>query len=339
MDKHEQLKTNYSLQVLRVIACLGVLGVHLAQNVSFPEPIGRFLSFGSQGPYFFFIISGYFMMTSRDLARNDWKQYLKKRAIRIIPLYYSVLGLYFATYLVGESFGIQGLQIESKAGLWTWNWLRYFCGVNLILPANEQIWENMGAMWSVSCFVIFYLMAPGLYKFASDWKRATLLFCIFMGISVGWESVTHLPGLWVSTLPYFMTGILIYRCKERHNLQSNLIFVCTTLLVGMLIYDVPIRFKAWCAFIVLIASADYLNSSKKQMRIISLLDKRSYSIYLMHPLAILWTKAYGIESKGIGNLENAVMILLLTVILVEVYQLIEKLFKKVFHKKRVEEST
>lgn len=65
----------YGIQILRVLACLGVIGVHLSLYVTLPIMIAKIWQFGSQGPYFFFILSGYLMMSSRDLEKGDWKKY------------------------------------------------------------------------------------------------------------------------------------------------------------------------------------------------------------------------------------------------------------------------
>ena len=55
------------LQILRVLACVGVFLCHLGSQMEVDGTIEKFMDFGARGVYLFFILSGFFGFQSREL--------------------------------------------------------------------------------------------------------------------------------------------------------------------------------------------------------------------------------------------------------------------------------
>lgn len=81
-----------SIQYLRAIAALYVVLLHTSDKL---ELQNSFTNIGVSGVDLFFIISG-FIITYIEVNNNtsDWKEFILKRFIRIIPLYW-ILTIFF----------------------------------------------------------------------------------------------------------------------------------------------------------------------------------------------------------------------------------------------------
>ena len=87
----EQRKHNSNLDLVRLMAVVLVFVVHLGQR--FPW-FGEWSAVGAKGVLLFFVLSGYLISQSID-SSSSWKEYMKKRLVRIIPTYYMVLILIY----------------------------------------------------------------------------------------------------------------------------------------------------------------------------------------------------------------------------------------------------
>ena len=64
---------DYSLDILRVLSCIMVFGVHLGQHIVIPGALGDFFSKGSTGVGFFFILSGYLACMSMTRIKSKYE--------------------------------------------------------------------------------------------------------------------------------------------------------------------------------------------------------------------------------------------------------------------------
>ncbi len=329
-------QNNEVLRILRVLACVGVVATHIGQVINVPEIIKPMCTFGAQGPYLFFVISGFLMMKSKELKEGNIKAYYQKRLLRIMPAYYFSLICHFILYSVGERKTIEAWTLPEK--VMNWKWLRYLFCVNIILPTNEECWSNMGSVWSVSCFLFFYLLAPFFYRFINNRKRALLALVIFMGISALWKSDAFLPDLLASTIPYFLSGILVYIViyedqrepgdKSKKKLEDLLIIILVLLVI--FIYKLPDRFFYWIIFMICVAISEEIknvNIYGWAKSFLEYLDKRSYGIYLMHPLVLLVIKGSVEISGWDGGSTTSGNIILLLVVIVGVLLLTESEYR------------
>ena len=94
---HSIQGTFYSIQALRGIAAMLVVFFHSTQffNAYFQAtPFGNFFSFGFCGVHIFFVLSGFIIFTIHFLDINKPQKifiYLKKRAVRLYPIYWITL--------------------------------------------------------------------------------------------------------------------------------------------------------------------------------------------------------------------------------------------------------
>lgn len=166
---------NLALEELRVLAALMVLGVHAGQKAG----LGGITAVGAQGVTLFFILSGY--LTAASLERHpDPRTYYKRRAARILPLYWLVLALRYlydaVRYLASGMTAAQVFTGPCGPG-----YLRYVFFLQLWLPSDDwMLWNNRNVLWTMSSFAFFYLIAPLLARLCRRFwgAMACLLVCL-----------------------------------------------------------------------------------------------------------------------------------------------------------------
>lgn len=95
---------NYLLDGYRIVAILMVLSVHIRGYLEgTPAIVKRILGLGAYGVALYFILSGYFSYSS-VIKEAKMINYAKKKAIRILPMYYVSLLLTFivGVFITGE---------------------------------------------------------------------------------------------------------------------------------------------------------------------------------------------------------------------------------------------
>lgn len=156
------LKRYDNIQILRVLACLGVFVTHLAQRMGITGFWGRAANFGASGVYLFFLISAFLACGSAGCrpgaGRKGVISYYIRRAFRILPLYYAVILYNFLLHTL-----LLHNTTPDPAGL---GWLRYLFMTNAFFPAPDNFWGNLSGTWTISLFVCFYLTAPLLVRAA-----------------------------------------------------------------------------------------------------------------------------------------------------------------------------
>src|SRR3954452_3443850 len=168
------------IESLRALAALGVLVGHAYgwshgwQNV-YATFHGRVLMSGGFGVFLFFALSGYllFLPFARaafgPTARIDLRRYAINRAVRILPLYYVVIG----TYLV--------VHDEGVGGQW-WRFLLFLEGFGAHTVAKVD-----PPAWSLVVEVQFYVLLPLFAWLVARVARRSLpraaLFVVGIGIA------------------------------------------------------------------------------------------------------------------------------------------------------------
>ena len=136
-----------SLDLLRLLAAVMVLAVHTGQAAG----LDSWTRTGAYGVELFFILSGYLSECSLERDGNPLRYY-RRRAVRILPAYWLLLALRWAAD------ALRGIPCGAR-------YLRYFVFLQMFLPSEEyQLWNNRGALWTMSAFALFYLLAPWLHR-------------------------------------------------------------------------------------------------------------------------------------------------------------------------------
>lgn len=148
MQKRQKIS---SLQIYRGLAALMVVFYHLTAfgherlNLSF---LGDAFKFGHVGVDFFFVLSGFiiFYVNSMDVGKPaQIRPYLKRRFVRVYPIYWIVTSAKVLLLLVFPAFA-KAYEMNSAVILKSY----------LLIPqANLPI---IGAAWTLSYEIMFYLL-------------------------------------------------------------------------------------------------------------------------------------------------------------------------------------
>jgi len=281
----------------------------------------------------FFLLSGY-LITGRLYyhARGDGKNYFRnfytRRVLRIFPLYYGclfiffiVLPLYYGNYAVHFS-GLYGDQ------LWYWfyleNWQLAFHGIK----GNLTLFH----FWSLSVEEQFYLCWPLIFLCSGErGRRIAAMLGIIVAIFFRCLAVTSAMA-YFSTLTAFeplLMGALICMFKKEGRLELVKAYVpwvaglCLILLVGLLINNPdagisnrPLLLYGYTAIDVVLAYLLYGSLLKSRRgewlrKVFSSgwlvwLGKYSYGLYVFHWLILQTFVQKGqmvLLQKGMGGLE------------------------------------
>ncbi len=139
--------TILSIQVLRFVAALSVVvfHAHIALMLSFPghvpDQVDHAFRVGASGVHIFFVISGFVMVYTSYRSALTPGSFLKRRLIRIYPIYWLVA----ATYLVIHQFLGTPYSLS----------LQQLVGAALLLPGTSSL--VIGPGWTLAFEMYFYL--------------------------------------------------------------------------------------------------------------------------------------------------------------------------------------
>ena len=161
------------IEFLRSFSALGVVWVHswaLYQNPSLSLgkiDVFKIVSFVGNGVDFFFVISGFLMylaLQRKEFSMVTYANFIKKRFLRIAPLYYISILVYFLVFkfLQNQDISFKDVVIDA-------------------LFLNNHFKVNIAyTFWSLAVEWLFYLIIPFLFIFKSRKKQiyTFLLICL-----------------------------------------------------------------------------------------------------------------------------------------------------------------
>lgn len=282
----QSVNRNTNLDIIRILAAFMVLAVHVGYE--FPW-ITQYTWTGYYGVTLFFSMSGYLSMVS--LEHNGIASYYRKRILRIVPLYWSVLTIIFIlNWCVGGG-------INSPDFLGSPRYFRYFFFLNMFIPSDDfGRWNNLAGFWTMSAFAFFYLIAPLIYRLVRKYYVALVLLIIILFLRnpfTAWMekilnsgdhsySSTFEFSQWMplSVFYCFFLGVTVYyACKEKH------MFSFAMLCIMAMVYN-EFKWFAWdIVMALLVMAAAVFPSLIRQGRlqnIIKLVSSFSFALYLSH---------------------------------------------------------
>ena len=146
---------------LRAIAILSVVAWHYigaSSDAGSGSLLWRVTIFGRSGVDLFFVLSGYLitsiLLRNRD-ASNYFSTFYARRAFRILPIYYVVVGI----FVLGKSFNLSRALFEGAVPAWT-----YIVGLQNFWMTFEKTYGAfwLGGTWSLAIEEQFYLLFPML---------------------------------------------------------------------------------------------------------------------------------------------------------------------------------
>ena len=175
----QRASTIHSIQVMRAVAAMLVVLFHAQQafhRAGSPTLIrdeAYLFSFGAVGVHIFFVISGFIMVHTTRLAGGiDAKAFLRRRLLRIYPIYWICAGLYLAVHLaIGQPYDLSIGQAVNAL---------------LLIPADAS--RIIGPAWTLSFEMYFYIsfaifmllgLNRGLLALTGFYLGAIILFHVF----------------------------------------------------------------------------------------------------------------------------------------------------------------
>jgi exopolysaccharide production protein ExoZ len=253
-----KLARNKSIDTLRGVAVLMVIIAHL--NYLMSSEI-KSLYYGRFGVQIFFILTGYIFLQRDSL--NNYLLFLKKRAVRLFPLYWMFLIIFLILNLdikgvIYESLLLNSLNFTKPYGL---------------VPGG----------WTISIEWIFSIILPLIYRFEK--KAVYGLVILFFLNSLftrdlgeyhnDWFYMNPFNQLWVFVLPVIIG-----------NMRLLATFIFTLLVFSILNPNGQYLYLFAGGILILGVLCNFFINGGYYVSIISTIGQHSYGIYLMHFLIL-----------------------------------------------------
>lgn len=279
-----------SFDLLRIYACLCVVAVHTSILFPIPGKIGEIMGNGSSGVSVFMALSGFLIFQSLE-KKEKLSFWYAKRLARIVPIYYFVLIADLAIY---------GYFLQDKAEVYGYGCWIDFLFINKVVPADSSFWINVGAVWSISCFVIFYFMAPLLKKCINSFHKSLIFMIVMYAVAKLLPKITP----WCSfaeSIYIFAAGIFVYYAikenKQRQALILGLSIIVLLILAdsrGGILYTIAVA-------LLMLASYDLTIKNETVCKVIAYVSSLTFCIYLAHGavMQVIQTMQTGSFSKDV----------------------------------------
>ena len=296
-----------SIQFLRGFAALAVVVHHTGGYVKrYFEPTLLFedkFSIGFAGVDLFFVISGFIIhFTSKNYLNNHskLKEYLKKRFIRVYPIYWIITTILFiSSWLIVEILDKNIFSIGYP------NTLIAYIQTYLLLPLHFAI---NPVTWTLSYELFFYLC----FAILIISKRLWIIPALILAVSF-YNIFINIPEIVEVKLNYFnfifsgynfefMFGFLIYPLYEKiklSNIISVILLIISISIIALFGYDIGDydSYKRVLTFglpsgLILLSLLNLENNNAISFPKITLtLGDASYALYLIHfPMMLLMNK-------------------------------------------------
>ena len=317
----ERLK---GLNAIRAFCALFILWGHIAQRdfcqweiVSLPLP--------ECCAYVFFVISGFLAGFRIDKTGRAFSYY-KKKACRILPLYYSYL---IVSILVCIAIGRSDQVLDSR--LWYYLFLLPqipFCSTEGLLPLVH--------LWFIGTIVLFYVLFPffaklkeksrviGAAVIAVAWLLLKLALRAFVGTD---SSLYHFVG--VTALDVLFAGVWAGLLLKRGNtlmdkvkgmtwlsIAAWLLLLCSGLYAKFVPAPVRVEYIAMLALIMVITQQADSVFPNLENKFLDWLGAVSYEVYVTQIIVIILL-SLGYSKLGI-ELPAAVIYLVCTAVVIGV---------------------
>ena len=297
---------------------LGIVAVHTIQRFSLSShSLSNTATAGMYCVQLFFAISAYLTFVSLDKNKMPWtfKGYLKymgHKLVRLVPvLYIAVLWHILMSYPI-----IHGIVIENNSHVWK-NTLYAVTFLNGFSYQYINPWLN----WYIGDLVIFWVLAPFLFRWISTVKKSVWFFVLSM--VVAWLSNLVLEGFGVDTswyfyfwfphqLPVLVIGMMFYQFQKSSFVTSKMsvltlaFVVSTCMLLSFFLFSTsPMELHVRYGLFLFVFAYLLFNYSGKWFNWLKLLGDNSYGIYLFHGclLAVFdyAVNKYDISKESIPN--------------------------------------
>jgi peptidoglycan/LPS O-acetylase OafA/YrhL len=303
------------LDGLRGLAILAVMLCHFHDPVEQAAPFGflsTLISHGGAGVDLFFVLSGYLItsiLVSTKGAQNYFRAFYARRALRIFPLYFLVVPLFFFLIVPVLQHHGKDLWITRHEQIWYWlflsNWrnaLGYNDGAQLAHFWSLAIEEQFYLLWSLVIWITARQYTRMVTISVTLATIAIHLYAVFFGISrrfLYFSTLTRMDAL--------ALGALLAVSTPFRDIMGKLAYpILVFAVVGIFIpfhwtLDLMLSDIGSCALVALCLTRSIPTLRAPWLRS---LGKYSYALYVIHYLF------HGIAPPLVGHFRPAVFALL-----------------------------
>lgn len=328
-------KTSKSIDSLKGLAMLGILLVH--SRISFSgryEILNCVINNGARGVQLMFVLNGYLIFKSLEHAferGRTLKEWYKRKALRILPLYWIFTVLHLLIFGRGERFYLGPLKEVS--------WVNIICNVLCVHGFFPYYINSINVNWFVADLILWYLIAPFLYKHLNSLKKiitgmlliVPLDYCLLM-ILQRFPLISN-EAIWndyisilcfLPELPVILLGCVIY-WMERENKTAIMdiqmsralfVFAFVTILFLIMGNNKFYLFSNIFSF-ALVFALIFITQLTNPIglfcnTVLKIIGKHSYGIYLSHLFIIsaVW-KVMGNATEPLGNRKSVLIYLII----------------------------
>lgn len=278
-----------NLDIIRAVAAIMIVLVHL-----------ELFGWGGHGVELFLLLTGYTAFLSIDRHKDiSPLSYYRRRLARILPSYYGVVLIYFFIYLavLGERYPAKQVVVSL---------IKYFTLTTTFFPRDLIFWFYLGTTGTIVTIMLFYIIAPFLYKLINNFKRSVIALFIAFAVCQVW--VHFLGRLYAGTEyagrhPAYFIYLCFFGVAAYFAVKEKRIFEYIAVLmvmgVGFLILDVSNTKLYWIIMfttllLVTMDIEDWIPDnrlSRGAVTVVRFISKYSYALYLGHPIGILIMKS------------------------------------------------
>ncbi|MDO4762843.1 MAG: acyltransferase [Flavobacteriaceae bacterium] len=271
-----------NVQYLRGIAALLVCGFHTQNWISnvYGYNLGKFLfGKGDDGVELFFIISGFIMVYTTknmnlEIPYKNIKEFLKKRAIRIMPLY-TILTMFWIWIFIPD---------------FSYNYVNVIKIIKSIFFIPYDKFPILYLGWTLNYEMFFYLVFAASFCFKRyRYYALTLFFLLQFGLQFFEFNDIRLQFVNAPIVSYFFSGVLIGLLVDKVKIKyykSYLIGAWVLLVLYFLdfiqINNQYLQFLFLSIVVFMIVLGDFY-LELVPFNVLLFLGNISYSIYLIHP--------------------------------------------------------
>lgn len=278
-----------NLDIVRATAAIMVVLVHL-----------EIFGWGGHGVELFLLLTGFTAFLSIDRHKDvSPVSYYKRRLARILPSYYGVVLIYFFIYIV-----VLGERPETKQLIISL--IKYFTLTTTLFPRDLLYWFYLGTTGTIVTIMMFYLIAPFLYKLVNNFRRSLIAIVVFFAGCQVWVKLlekiyegTEYAGRHPAYFIYLcLFGVAAYFAVKEKKEKEYILFL---MLMGVacLIVNINNDKLYWIImFTTMILVTMDLEEKlpdnlivRKVTGFFKFVSKYSYSLYLGHPIGILIMKS------------------------------------------------
>lgn len=272
-----------NLQVLRAFAAISIVFLHImyySMMFKFNSPFLKFFyGWGLYGVDLFFVLSGFIIYHIQINNNYSWFEFLKRRIVRVFPIYFILTILVSITHLIYSNFYLS-LELTKKF---------FFSSIFFLSKILAYEYPIIRHGWTLEFEMYFYLAFSFLVFFR---KKPSLiwLFLIILLLIISINNIIFLEFYIGVLISYFFQKKIIINLNYAKFIFFIGIFF---LLIGSIFREkilseisvgsYRIFFYAMPSALILIGAL-YLKQIKNKFLIF--LGNSSYSIYLMHIFVI-----------------------------------------------------